>query len=102
LKLKDASLFFPEGYISGGFSKAKTGKTFPVYEPSSAEVLGEVADFALEDFQDALKASEIAFKSYAKSTTAAERGKLLRKWYELCIANIDDCRSTHALLLAEL
>jgi succinate-semialdehyde dehydrogenase/glutarate-semialdehyde dehydrogenase len=44
-----------------------------------------------------LKSSEVAFKKYSTSTTAAERGKLLRKWFDLCIENIDDLATILAL-----
>jgi Aldehyde dehydrogenase family len=61
-------------------------------EPSSAEVLGRVADLSRDDFQKAIKIADAGFRKYSTSTTFAERGVQLRKWYDLVLENIDDCK----------
>jgi len=88
--LNDPSLFIEEGFIGGEWVKAKNGKKFPVYEPSSAEVLGYVADLSRDDFQKAIKIADAGFRKYSTSTTFAERGIQLRKWFDLIHANLDD------------
>lgn len=60
-------------------------------EPSSAEVLGKVADLARDDFQKAIKIADAGFRKYSTSTTFAERGAQLRKWFDLVLENVDDC-----------
>jgi acyl-CoA reductase-like NAD-dependent aldehyde dehydrogenase len=62
-----------------------------VYEPSSAEVLGQVADLSRDDFIKAIKIADKGFRKYSTSTTFAERGVQLRKWNDLILANVDDC-----------
>jgi hypothetical protein len=61
-------------------------------EPSSAEVLGQVADLSRDDFQKAIKIADAGFRKYSTSTTFAERGVQLRKWYDLVLENVDDCK----------
>jgi succinate-semialdehyde dehydrogenase/glutarate-semialdehyde dehydrogenase len=64
---------------------------FDVFEPSTATVLGKVANCALEDFQAAIKSADAAQTQFWESTTGTSRGALLRKWFDLVIANKDDC-----------
>jgi len=87
----DSSLFIQKGFIGGEWVDAKDGKTFPVYEPSSAEVLGQVADLSRDDFIRAIEIADKGFRKYSTSTTFAERGVQLRKWNDLILANVDDC-----------
>jgi len=102
-QLKDSSLFIQDGFIGGEWVSAKSGKTFPVYgkfpilylsddvEPSSAEVLGQVADMSRDDFIRAIKIADKGFRKYSTSTTFAERGAQLRRWFDLINANVEDC-----------
>lgn len=60
-------------------------------EPSSAEVLGQVADLSRDDFIKAIKIADKGFRKYSTSTTFAERGAHLRKWFDLIHANLEDC-----------
>jgi succinate-semialdehyde dehydrogenase/glutarate-semialdehyde dehydrogenase len=64
-------------------------------EPASAEVLGHVADMSREDFVRAIKIADKGFRKYSTSTTFAERGAQLRKWFDLVHENVDDCISLH-------
>jgi len=64
-------------------------------EPASAEVLGHVADMSREDFVRAIKIADKGFRKYSTSTTFAERGAQLRKWFDLVHENVDDCISSH-------
>lgn len=62
-------------------------------EPSSATVLGRVADCTVEDFRAAIDAAHLAQQDYADSTTGAERGAFLRRWCSLILENVNDCES---------
>ncbi|KAF4982397.1 hypothetical protein FDECE_17520 [Fusarium decemcellulare] len=86
--LKDPSLFIQDAFIDGKWV-SKDNK-FDVFEPSTATVLGKVANCALEDFQTAIKSADAAQTKYFESTTGTSRGALLRKWYELVLANQED------------
>ncbi|KAK9450191.1 aldehyde dehydrogenase [Limtongia smithiae] len=88
--LNDPSLFIGKGFIGGEWTVPSSGKEFPVYEPSSGTVLGMVSDFGLADFKRAVADAETGFQKYSTSTTAAQRGQLLRNWFNLIMANADD------------
>ena len=62
-----------------------------VPEPSTAQVLGTAANGSMGDMQNAIQSAHNAQQEYFASTTAAARGALLQKWYELVMANMDDC-----------
>ena len=70
-----------------------------MYEPSSAEVLGQVADMSRDEFMKAIKIADKGFRKYSTSTTFAERGVQLRKWNDLILENVDDCTSLCAAWL---
>ncbi|KAF6829362.1 succinate-semialdehyde dehydrogenase [Colletotrichum plurivorum] len=89
-KLQDKSLVIPFGLVAGNWKNGADGKTFPVYEPSSATVLQEVANLGRQDFIDAIESAKVGTAKFHETTTAKERGALLRKWYDLVIANADD------------
>jgi acyl-CoA reductase-like NAD-dependent aldehyde dehydrogenase len=68
-------------------------------EPSSAEVLGNVADMSRDDFIRAIKIADRGFRKYSTLTTFAERGAQLRKWFDLIQQNLDDCTSSKRLII---
>ncbi|KAJ5384538.1 succinate semialdehyde dehydrogenase [Penicillium concentricum] len=68
----------------------KTDKTFDVYEPSTATVLGTVANCDMSAMQTAIQSAHDAQPTYFSETTAASRGSLLTKWHDLVMFNIDD------------
>jgi acyl-CoA reductase-like NAD-dependent aldehyde dehydrogenase len=61
-------------------------------EPSSTDVLGHVADFSREDFTRAIKIADKGFRKYSTTTSFPERGAQLRRWYDLIIENLEDCK----------
>ncbi|KAH7240449.1 aldehyde dehydrogenase domain-containing protein [Fusarium solani] len=69
---------------------ASSGSTFPVYEPASDIVLLDCSNFSRQDIQRAILSANAAQKNFYISTTAAQRGKLLRAWYDLILANKED------------
>src|SRR5436305_11226170 len=82
-------------YINGHRVESHTGKRFPVYDPSTEEVIAEVADADGVDVDRAVQAAVAAFESGPwPQTTAQERGRLLFKLAERI--------RTNAAALAEL
>jgi hypothetical protein len=45
--------------------------------------------------QRAIESAHTAQAEYFASTTAATRGKMLQKWHDLVMENINDCTPTH-------
>lgn len=91
--LRCPELLITSGLVAGEW-RAPEGETFSVYEPSTGSVLRECANLGMQDFLDAIDSAEKGMAAYHESTTARERGQILRQWYDLVMANIDDCMYT--------
>jgi succinate-semialdehyde dehydrogenase/glutarate-semialdehyde dehydrogenase len=80
----------PKGlWIGGGVQAAAGGRVLPVEDPSTGEVLTEVADASVEDGRAALDAAVAAQAGWA-ATAPRERGEILRRAFELMTARADD------------
>ena len=88
-KLKDPSLLKKQAYINGKWVGAKSGKTFPVYNPSTGEVIVDVPDMGIADLQVAIDGAYKAQKLWA-AKTGKERAAILKKWNDLMVENADD------------
>jgi len=62
-------------------------------EPLTATNISSVVSCTRNDIQRAIESAAVAQKEYYRSTTGPQRGILLRKWYDLIVANVDDCKS---------
>ncbi|CVE21436.1 aldehyde dehydrogenase family protein [Serratia marcescens] len=65
-------------YIDGQWRNALAGKTLPVTNPATDEVIGQVAHAATEDLDLALAATERGFNVW-RDTAAHQRANLMRK-----------------------
>ncbi len=71
-------------FINNQWVDSASGKTFPVYNPATGEVLAKVAEGDREDINRAVKAARKAFDSGPWSDmTASERGRLIWKLGDL-------------------
>src|ERR1700734_4180750 len=76
-------------YINGEWTASKSAKTFPVYDPSTEEVIAQVPDANAEDVNRAVAAAKAAFEDGPWSTsTAQERGRVLFRLAEKIRANL--------------
>ena len=65
-------------YINGEFVEAHSGGVFPVYNPSTEEIIAEVPEADEKDVDRAVAAAKAAFNSGAwPQTTAQDRGRIL-------------------------
>jgi betaine-aldehyde dehydrogenase len=72
-----------QNYINGKWESSASGKTFPVYDPSTEEVIAQVAASEAADVDRAVKAARAAFDSGPwAQTTAQDRGRILFKLAE--------------------
>ncbi|MBA8991771.1 succinate-semialdehyde dehydrogenase/glutarate-semialdehyde dehydrogenase [Curtobacterium pusillum] len=76
-------------FIGGAWRAASGGATFPVRDPSTGEVLAEVADATPEDGMAALDAAVAAQDAWA-ATAPRERSDLLRRAFDLVRTHEDD------------
>ena len=76
-------------WIDGANRSATGGATLPVHDPSTGEVLAEVADATPQDAVGALDAAVAVQKEWAR-TPPRVRGEILRRAFELMTARADD------------
>lgn len=76
-------------HIDGAWVKAASGKTIPVLNPATEEVIGTVAHAGRDDLDRALAAADKGFKAWRK-VSAFDRYKIMRKAADLLRARADD------------
>jgi len=89
MKLKDSSLFRQRCYVNGAWVDAGSGAKIPVTNPATGEQLGSVPSIDAKGTEAAVAAAHAAFPAWA-AKTAKERATVLRRWYELIMANAQD------------
>ena len=62
MKLSDPSLLKTDAFINGAFVSAPQDKRFAVQNPSTGEIVAEVADFGADGITAAIDAAEAARK----------------------------------------
>ncbi len=87
--LKDPSLFKEEAFINGKWVKSSSGKTFPINNPATDEIIAQVTNLDASDAEKAIAAANEAFPKW-KGITGKERAGLMRKWFDLILQNKDD------------
>src|ERR671919_532755 len=85
--LKDPKLFRSECYIDGEWTS--NSKTFPVINPATGAQLGTVPKMGADETRRAIEAAERAWPAW-RAKTAKERAAILRKWFDLMMANQED------------
>ncbi|MBU1314737.1 MAG: NAD-dependent succinate-semialdehyde dehydrogenase [Alphaproteobacteria bacterium] len=89
-KLSDPSLATDKALIAGEWlGESSSGKMFVVTNPSTGEVIATLPDMDRADAVRAIDAAYTAQKLWAKKT-GKERAGILRKLYDLMVANADD------------
>ena len=86
MKLADASLLKNQCFINGSWVGEAVDA---VTNPATGAILAKVPNYGAKDTQEAVAAASEAFKTWSKRP-AKERSALLRKWFELIIANKED------------
>jgi succinate-semialdehyde dehydrogenase/glutarate-semialdehyde dehydrogenase len=89
LPLKDPDLFRQANLIGGKWVQADSGKTTPVRNPATGEVIGSVPALSAAETRRAIEAAQGAFAGW-RSMLAKERSAILRKLNDLMLANTDD------------
>jgi succinate-semialdehyde dehydrogenase/glutarate-semialdehyde dehydrogenase len=89
LPLHDASLFRQANYIDGKWVEADSGRTLTVKNPATGEVIGTVPAMSATETRRAIEAAHRALPAW-RAMTAKERAAILRKLYDLMLANQED------------
>ncbi|MEN8895636.1 MAG: aldehyde dehydrogenase family protein, partial [Yoonia sp.] len=99
LSLNNPALLLDAGFINGKWVKlAINGATFDVTNPSTGAIIATLPDMGVAQTKDAIDAAYAAQDSWAKRT-GKERGAVLRRLFDLMVANVDDLA---AILTAEM
>lgn len=89
MQLKDARLFRQQCYVDGQWIDADSKETFKVNNPADNSILGTMPKFGRNETRRAIDAANAAYPAW-RAKTAKERAAILRKWYDLMVANADD------------
>ncbi len=85
--LNDPSLLKTDALINGQW--AKGGSRFDVHDPATGQKLADVANLTAKDAEAALDAANAAWPAW-RNKTGKERSIILRKWFDLLMANQED------------
>ena len=89
LPLKDPSLFRQACLVDGKWIEADSGRTIAVRNPATGEILGTVPAFGAAETRRAIEAANRAYPGW-RALTAKERSAVLRRLFDLMMANADD------------
>ena len=87
MHLHDPGLLRDQAFIDGAWCGSDT--TFPVADPASGEVLARVPEMGTAETRRAIEAANAAWPMW-RALTAKQRATILRKWFDLIMANADD------------
>jgi len=88
-ELQEQNLLREQCYIDGNWIDADDGKTLAVYNPADGQQIGTVPCMGVAETRRAIEAANAAWPAW-RARTAKERSVLLRKWFDLMMANQED------------
>ena len=89
MQLKDSSLLRTQAYIDGAWIDADDRRSFEVRNPADGSSIASVPDLDATETRRAIAAAEAALPGW-RARTAKERAVILRRWFELIMANQED------------
>jgi len=88
--INNVNLVKTQSYINGQWYASE--EKFSVSNPANQQVIATLDDAGCAGVASAIAAAKSAFKAWS-ATSANERAKLLRRWYELMMEHQDDLAS---------
>ncbi|MEN9619496.1 MAG: hypothetical protein RL406_1733 [Pseudomonadota bacterium] len=85
--LNDPSLLKTDALINGDWVKGAS--RFDVHDPATGKKLADVANLSAKDAEATIDAANAAWPAW-RNKTGKERSILLRKWFDLLMANQED------------
>jgi len=85
--LNDPTLLKTDALINGHWVKGAS--RFDVHDPATGQKLADVANLTAQDAEAAIDAANAAWSPW-RNKTGKERSILLRKWFDLLMANQED------------
>ncbi|HKQ27867.1 MAG TPA: NAD-dependent succinate-semialdehyde dehydrogenase [Burkholderiales bacterium] len=87
IPLKDSKLFREQCYVDGEWIGG--ARTIAVNNPATGAIIGSVPQLGAAETRRAIDAAERAWPAW-RAKTAKERATILRKWFDLMMANQED------------
>jgi len=87
--LQDPELFREQCYIGGRWTDAAGGATIPVDDPATGDVIGSVPKCGRPETRAAIDRAATALPDW-RVRTGKERAVVLRRWFDLLMANLED------------
>ncbi|EAR52393.1 succinate-semialdehyde dehdyrogenase [Oceanicola granulosus HTCC2516] len=87
--LSDPSLVCSQAFVGGKWVDAASGETFDVTNPARGDVIARIPDLSREEVAEAIAVADRARHAWA-AKTGKERAAVLRKWFDLMMANQED------------
>jgi succinate-semialdehyde dehydrogenase / glutarate-semialdehyde dehydrogenase len=88
-ELQDVRLFREACYVDGAWIQSASSQSIAVDNPATLEIIGRVPKLSAAETQRAITAAHSAFSDWSKRT-AKERAGILRRWFDLMMANLED------------
>src|SRR5260221_9283661 len=88
-RLADPTLLRSQAYIDGAWVTADDGGTDSIRNPADGQLIATVPRLGGAETNRAIAAAQAAFPAWS-GMLAKERAQILRKWFELIMANQED------------
>lgn len=89
VSLRDMTLFREQAFVGGRWQSAANGAAKQVFDPATGQLLGTVPSLGVAETRRAIEAADEALPEW-RARTAKERAQILRKWFDLTMANQED------------
>jgi succinate-semialdehyde dehydrogenase/glutarate-semialdehyde dehydrogenase len=89
VQIEDISLLRQQAYVGGRWIDADNGECFAVTNPADGATITKVAQLGATETRRAIEMANDALPAW-RDRTAKERATVLRRWFELIMANQED------------
>ncbi len=89
LMLKDPTLLRQQCYLNGQWLAADGAEVIDVTNPATGEKLGSIPRMGKDETRRTIEAANCALPAW-RAKTAKERATILRRWFDLMMANQED------------
>jgi succinate-semialdehyde dehydrogenase / glutarate-semialdehyde dehydrogenase len=89
ISLRDPALFREQAFVGGRWESAANGQVKQVSNPATGQLIGTVPNLGAAETRRAIEAADKALPEW-RARTAKERAQILRKWFDLMMANQED------------
>jgi succinate-semialdehyde dehydrogenase / glutarate-semialdehyde dehydrogenase len=89
LPLHDMSLFREQAFVGGRWEDSSNGLRKNVFNPANGKIIGTIPNLGAVETRRAIEAADKALPDW-RARTAKERAQILRRWFDLMMANQED------------